>query len=95
MLAPNKKCSLNFTHAWVFIFFLKVFLVKKQVYNNNVDYYYYIGTSVLLENMPLVKFIKTTSGARVVVFHNLTREFIDEVISVISLYYFFDVFLSI
>ena len=27
---------------------------------------YYIDTSVLLENMPLVKFIKTTSGTRVV-----------------------------
>ena len=43
--------------------------------------------SVLLENIPLVKFIKTTSGTRVVYFpfHNLTREFIDDVISVISL----------
>ena len=28
-------------------------------------------------------------------FHNLTREFIDDVISVISLYYFINVFLSI
>ena len=27
---------------------------------------YYIDTSVLLENIPLVKFIKTTSGTRVV-----------------------------
>ena len=41
--------------------------------------------SVLLENIPLVKFIKTTSGTRVVFFHNLTREFIDDVIEVISL----------
>ena len=61
--------------------------------NNKV--FYYIDTSVLLENIPLVKFIKTTSGTRVVYFHNLTREFIDDVISVISLYYFIDVFLSI
>ena len=38
-----------------------------EVYNNNIDYYY-IDTSVLLENMPPVKFIKTTSGARVVYF---------------------------
>ena len=30
--------------------------------------YYYIDTSVLLENMPLLKFIKTTSGTRVVYF---------------------------
>ena len=42
--------------------------------------------------MALVKFIKTTSGTRVVIFHNLTREFIDNVISVISLYYFINFF---
>ena len=29
---------------------------------------YHIDTSVLLENIPLVKFIKTTSGTRVVYF---------------------------
>ena len=29
---------------------------------------YYIDTSVLLENIPLVKLIKTTSGTRVVYF---------------------------
>ena len=55
---------------------------------------YYIETSVLLENIPLIKFIKTTSGNRVVYFHNLTREFIDDVILVIFLYYFIDVILS-
>ena len=54
---------------------------------------YYIDTSVLLENIQLVKFIKTTSGTRVVDF--LTREFVDDVISVISLSYFIDVSLSI
>ena len=53
----------------------------------------YVDTSVLLENIPLVKFIKTTSGTRVVYF--LTLEFIDDVISVISLHYFIDVSLSI
>ena len=31
-------------------------------------FFYYIDTSVLLENIPLVKFIKTTSGIRVVYF---------------------------
>ena len=31
-------------------------------------FYYYIDTSVLLENIPLVNFIKTTSGTRVVYF---------------------------
>ena len=54
---------------------------------------YYIDKSVLLENIPLVKFIKTTSGTRVVYF--LTREFGDDVISVISLSYFINVSLSI
>ena len=31
-------------------------------------FFYYIDTSVLLQNIPLVKFIKTTSGTRVVYF---------------------------
>ena len=38
------------------------FIYKKYI---NI---YYIDTSVLLENIPLVKFIKTTSGTRVVYF---------------------------
>ena len=61
---------------------------------SNLTYlaFYCIDTSVLLENIPLVKFIKTTSGTQI---HNLTREFIDDVISVISLYYFVDLFLSL
>ena len=37
--------------------------------------------SALLENIPLVQFIKTTYGNRVVYSHNLTREFIDDLIS--------------
>ena len=44
-------------------------------------FFYYIDTRVLVENIPLVKFIKTTSGTRVVLFQNLKREFIDDVIS--------------
>ena len=55
---------------------------------------YYIDTSVLLENIPLVKFILYL-GPEWFIFHNLTCEFIDDVISVISLYYFIDVILSI
>ena len=62
-----------------------------QVHNN----FYYIDTSVLLGNIPLVKFINATSGTRVVYFHNVTREFINDIISAISLYYFIDVFWSI
>ena len=57
--------------------------------------FYFIDTSVLLENIPLVKFhinyIRDPSG----LFSIISREFIDDVISVISLYYFIDVFLSI
>ena len=41
--------------------------------------------SVLLENIPLAKFIKTSSGTDWFIFHNLTREFIDDAISVVSL----------
>ena len=47
--------------------------------------FYYIDTSVLLEDIPLVKFIKLHLGPEWFIFHNLTREFIDDVISVISL----------
>ena len=63
----------------------------KQI-NNGI---YYIDTSVLLENIPLVKFIKLHPGPEWFIFHNLTREFIDDVILAISPYYFIDVILSI
>ena len=36
-------------------------------------YVYYIDTSVLLENIPLVKFIKLHPGPEWFIFHNLTR----------------------
>ena len=45
-------------------------------------HFYYIDTSVLLENIPLVKFIKTTSETWVVYFPYLTHEFIADVILV-------------
>ena len=32
------------------------------------SFFYYIDTSILLEHIPLVKFINTTSGTRVVYF---------------------------
>ena len=47
--------------------------------------FYYIDMRVLLENIPLVKFIKATSGTEWFIFHNLTSEFIDDAISAISL----------
>ena len=43
-------------------------LLLKGMRGINNIYIYYIDTSVLLENIPLVKFIKTTSGTRVVYF---------------------------
>ena len=51
---PFALCNLTFTDK---------LLVKGQ---NNIIYY--IDTSVLRENIPLVKFIKTTSGTLVVYF---------------------------
>ena len=44
----------------IFIFIVMVIII--------IIIIYYIDTSVLLENIPLVKFIKTTSGTRVVYF---------------------------
>ena len=43
-------------------------LALLQVLGPYIILFYYIATSVLLENIPLVKFIKTTSGTRVVYF---------------------------
>ena len=45
--------------------FTKYIVKHKYVVNKAI---YYIDTSVLLENIPLVNFIKTTSGTRVVYF---------------------------
>ena len=73
---------------------IKLHLLEMQKVKKYI-YIYYIDTSVLLENIPLVKFIKLHPGPEWFIFHNLTREFIDDVISVISFYYFIDVFLSI
>ena len=47
------------------VFPLKIMSPSKENFNSVI---YYIDTSVLLENIPLVKFIKTTSGTRVVYF---------------------------
>ena len=57
-----------------------------KAFSSNI-FFYYIDTSVLLEDKPLVKLIKTTSGAEWFVFHNLTSEFIDEVTSVITYHF--------
>ena len=44
-------------------------LVLSSAYHYCYSFYiYFIDTSVLLENVPLVKFIKSTSGIRVVYF---------------------------
>ena len=57
--------------------------------------FYYMDKSVLLENIPLIKLIKTPPTPEWFIFQNLTREFIDDVILVIFLYYFIDAILSI
>ena len=57
-----------------------------KAFSSNI-FFYYIDTSVLLENKPLVKLIKTTSGTEWFVFHNLTSEFIDDVTSVITYHF--------
>ena len=54
-----------------------------KAFSSNI-FFYYIDTSVLLEDKPLVKLIKTTSGTEWFVFHNLTSEFIDDETSVIT-----------
>ena len=41
---------------------------NEQKIARKITHIYYIDTSVLLENIPLLKFIKTTSGTRVVYF---------------------------
>ena len=45
-----------------------VFIRYKDTQSLNIIFFYYIDTSVLLENITLVKFIKSTSGTRVVYF---------------------------
>ena len=52
---------------------MKFWLLPKEpqkdlgnIWSKQFIYFYYIDTTVLLENIPLVKFIKTTSGTRVV-----------------------------
>ena len=51
----------------LFIYFLSIFNIF-IFYFFTIVYFYYIDTSVLLENIPLLKFIKTTFGTRVVYF---------------------------
>ena len=46
----------------------KIQIFKTNYMYMNINNVYYIETSVLLENIPPVKFIKTTSGTRVVYF---------------------------
>ena len=77
------------------IVIVQVILNRNFIANTLYILFYYIDTSVLLENIPLIKFIKTTSETREFIFHNLTREFIDDVISVISLYYIVGLFVFI
>ena len=89
-ISPPNGCAcnkMNFVKGKVLI--LLFLIIPPDLINK---FLYYIDTSVLLENIPLVTFIKVHPGPEWLIFHNLTREFIDDVILVISLYYFSDVF---
>ena len=62
---------LYFSRVGVVIHILQgSFYISDNIYTDSRILWatYYIDTSVLLENIPLVKFIKTTSGTRVVYF---------------------------
>ena len=69
----NNAYAKVLTYLFYFLFYFlgvvgganKVNLGNVKMGNTKI---YYIDTSVLLENIPLVKFIKTTSGTRVVYF---------------------------
>ena len=61
---PVRYCIMSFRQEakWALLMFMLRSLKKCDTH------VYYMDTSVLLENIPLVKFIKTTSGTRVVYF---------------------------
>ena len=74
-LFTNKHCQFLYSDfcGFLFSFFPSVMffyvLMFVSAFISALDMHiYYIDTSVLLKNIPLVKFIKTTSGTRVVYF---------------------------
>ena len=58
----------DYYYYYICLYIFYLFLIFLFFYFFTIVYFYYIDTSVLLENIPLVKFIKTTSGTRVVYF---------------------------
>ena len=64
---------------------------------NFIIYYYYLlyRHECFTGKYTTHKFLKLHPGLEWFIFHNLTREFIDDLISVIFLYYFIEVFLSL
>ena len=58
----------DYYYYYICLYIFYLFLIFLFFYFFTIVYFYYIDTNVLLENIPLVKFIKTTSGTRVVYF---------------------------
>ena len=58
----------DYYYYYICLYIFYLFLIFLFFYFFTIIYFYYIDTNVLLENIPLVKFIKTTSGTRVVYF---------------------------
>ena len=58
----------DYYYYYICLYIFYLFLIFLFFYFFTIVYFYYIDTSVFLENIPLVKFIKTTSGTRVVYF---------------------------
>ena len=58
----------DYYYYYICLYIFYLFLIFYFFYFFTIVYFYYIDTSVLLENIPLVKKIKTTSETRVVYF---------------------------
>ena len=72
IFVTHEKTSFAILIGCIIFFFAfctkKLLKWKSLVFHCCLYNHYYIDTSVLLENIPLVKLIKTTSGTRVVYF---------------------------
>ena len=68
---PSRRISRRWTRRGTnLVIFLEAFCAQTNLFwrEMKINNIYYIDTSVLLKYIPLVKFIKTTSGTRVVYF---------------------------
>ena len=78
------KLLIELSETAQFVFSVVVLLLEYNFcLSLHISIIYYIDTSVLLENIPLVKFIKKLHPGPVwFIFHHLTREFIDDSIDI-------------